>query len=795
MTVNLEKSVITTIAREDPYFFARYLFRQRKRLQWLKGRHHPTIFAALNRVYTGQTRNLLINMPPRYSKAIDCDTPMWTPQGWRAAGQIQVGDSLMGSDGQWTRVDGVFPQGVKPAFNVKFSDGAELVACDEHRWAARLRDNVKGRDWVVPWHVKTTAELRSDLFEADGRKKWRIPVMTDTRTEDVELPIDPYVFGCWLGDGSSHYAAITTMDAGIVAAFHAHNPKPHTHQSAGRAISFGLPGGLHKMLRELGVLKNKHIPDCYMRASHAQRLALLQGLCDTDGWVAAATGQQGFCFSNERLSDDARALVCSLGGTWRGFSSLPPRGKMSHKTFFLLPDGDVAFRLQRKVERINPRGARNVPRRFVAEIEPVPSREMVCFTVAAADHLFCAGREFVVTHNTESVTSWIAWCMGHEPDAEFIYLSYAAPLARENSGVVRQMLLLPEYREIFPRTRLMLDSRAKEHWKTTANGVMYASGSEGTITGFGAGKERPGFGGAIVIDDPHKPDEARSPARRASVINNFKETIKSRRNQPQRTPIIVIMQRLHMEDLSGHVISGDDGETWEVLNLPALSADGVPLWPEKHDLTRLRQMEAVDPYTFAGQYQQRPAPLSGGDFKPDRLEIVDTLPAGHMQYVRGWDLAASTTSTAAWTVGVLMARHVETRRTFVVDVVRDRVDALGVRQMIKAAASRDPQATLISIPQDPGQAGKAQVHDFAGHLNGYIVSFSPESGDKVGRAQPFAAQVNAGNVSLLRGAWNNAYTEELRMFPNGFKDQVDASSRAFAEMDDTMARFRALAGG
>lgn len=400
---------------------------------------------------------------------------------------------------------------------------------------------------------------------------------------------------------------------------------------------------------------------------------------------------------------------------------------------------------------------------------------------------------------TEGVTSWIAWCLGHQPDAEFIYLSYSAPLARENSSTIRQTLLMPEYRELFPQTRLQLDSRAKEHWKTTRGGVMYATGTEGTITGFGAGKERAGFGGAIVIDDPHKPDEARSETRRAAVVNNYRETIKSRRNQPSRTPIILIMQRLHMEDLSGFVTSGEDDEEWEVLNLPALWQDDAgewqALWPDKHDVERLRRMEATDPYTFAGQYMQRPAPLAGGDFKPDKIEIIDVLPAGHISWVRGWDLAASKDGKAAFTVGALLGRHIETGRTIVADVQRMRGDPHEVRQLIKATASRDRPGTVISIPQDPGQAGKVQVADFASLLNGYNVKFSPESGDKVQRAGPFAAQVNAGNVQMLRGAWNNAYTEELRMFPNGFKDQVDASSRAFSEMDDTHARFQALAGG
>lgn len=395
---------------------------------------------------------------------------------------------------------------------------------------------------------------------------------------------------------------------------------------------------------------------------------------------------------------------------------------------------------------------------------------------------------------TESVTSWITWCYGKHPDAEFIYLSYASPLAEENSGNMRQMLLQPEYGAIFPETRLQHDSRSKQHWKTTANGVMYATGSEGTITGFGAGKEREGFGGCIVIDDPHKPDEARSQTRRASVINNFKETIKSRRNQPEKTPMIVIMQRLHMEDLSGHVMSGDDGEQWEVLNLPALQDDGTALWPEKHSLETLLAMQTASPYVFAGQYQQRPAPAEGGDFKPDKIEVVDTLPAGLFTRVRGWDLAASKDRNSAWTVGTKLARHIDTGRTYIEDVVRFRGDPHEVRQTIKATASQDGARVLQSIPQDPGQAGKVQVADFASLLNGYLVKFSPESGDKEGRAGPFASQVNAGNVLALRGPWNAAYFEELRMFPNATKDQVDASSRAYAEMDNSMERFMALAG-
>ncbi len=105
-----------------------------------------------------------------------------------------------------------------------------------------------------------------------------------------------------------------------------------------------------------------------------------------------------------------------------------------------------------------------------------------------------------------AVVNFIAWALGHVPDAEFIHASYAAPLAVNNSANVRSLLQHEAYQQVFPTSRLASD--AKSHWTTTEGGVMYAAGAGGTITGFGAGKHREGFGGAIIIDDPHKPDEA-----------------------------------------------------------------------------------------------------------------------------------------------------------------------------------------------------------------------------------------------------------------------------------------------
>lgn len=393
---------------------------------------------------------------------------------------------------------------------------------------------------------------------------------------------------------------------------------------------------------------------------------------------------------------------------------------------------------------------------------------------------------------TELIKNFIGWAFGHVPDCEFIYSSYSGRLASASSWDVRSLVQEPAYRAIFPNVALRDDSQAKDEWRTTAGGIMYAVGTGGTITGYGAGKHRPGFAGALLLDDPHKADEARSDVMRGNVIEWFPNTFESRKNSPD-TPIILIMQRLHESDLAGWLINGGNGEKWEHVCLPALQDDGTALWPEKHSVEELRRMEAASPYTFAGQYQQRPAPAEGGLFKPDQIQIIDALPYGHIQWVRGWDLASTTDGD--WTAGAKLGKLPDGR--FVIgDMVRLRVGPDERDAAMVATATRDGVSTKISIPQDPGQAGKTQVLYLTRSLVGYPVESSPESGDKVTRAEPFAAQVNVGNVVMLRGSWNAAVIDEMRMFPNGsFDDQIDAMSRAFSHLiGGGLAQWAKLAG-
>lgn len=225
---------------------------------------------------------------------------------------------------------------------------------------------------------------------------------------------------------------------------------------------------------------------------------------------------------------------------------------------------------------------------------------------------------------TAMVQYFIAWALGYYPDAEFMYCSYSADLAQDSTWEIREIVSHPEYQAIFPGTLIRSDSSAKNDWRTTAGGRVYGVGSEGTVTGKGAGKKREGFGGAIFFDDPLKPLEAYSPVVREKVIRMYQSTLQSRLNAGN-VGIVTFMQRLHEEDPCGWMLNGGTGEQWEHLCMPAIQPDGTALWPLMHTIEQLHTLQAASPYVFAGQYMQTPTPEGGSFFTEDSF-LVDRQP-------------------------------------------------------------------------------------------------------------------------------------------------------------------------
>ena len=314
-----------------------------------------------------------------------------------------------------------------------------------------------------------------------------------------------------------------------------------------------------------------------------------------------------------------------------------------------------------------------------------------------------------------------------------------------------------------------------------------ATSVTGQVTGDGAN--------ILVVDDPHNVMEGESNAAREQVLQLWDEGLPTRLNNPKEDAFIVVGQRIHESDLSGHILS-KEADGWVHLCLPAryepdhpysFPADprtepGEPLWKGRFGDKELRSLEiSLGPYAAAGQLQQLPAPREGGMFEKDWFEIVRAVPAGGMR-VRAWDLAGTDEKKAvkstAYTAGVRM--YLVDGTYYIEDVTRDRAAGSKVDNLLLNTATQDGQECPISIPQDPGSAGKSYGRYLVKILVGFIARATPESGSKELRAEPLSAQAQAGNVKLVKGAWNEAFLNELALFPNSaIKDQVDAASRAF----------------
>lgn len=385
---------------------------------------------------------------------------------------------------------------------------------------------------------------------------------------------------------------------------------------------------------------------------------------------------------------------------------------------------------------------------------------------------------------------WQAWEWGPKGLLSLRYLTTAfndGPVKRDTRKC-RDLIRSDWYQSLWPEVDL-----------TRTGETSFANSGTGTREGVAFGSLTSQRGDRLIIDDPHSTETAESPAERVATTRKFREGAADRLNDLEKSAIVVVMQRLHADDVSGTILK---------LQLPYVhlclpmefepktacvtkigfadprTNDGDLLDPVRFPRSAVEALKHVKgSYAYAGQYQQRPTPREGGMFKRQWFEgkTRRMAPEG-TRWVRHWDLAATKSATAARTAGVKLGRAPD--GTFWVGhVVKDQVEGNEVRKLIKTTAEMDGKSVEISLPQDPGQAGKVQKSDMVAMLAGWNARAEPETGDKVTRAEPFSAQCEAGNVFLVEGEWNSDYLDELCLFPGGsFKDQVDASSGAFGRL-------------
>lgn len=373
-------------------------------------------------------------------KLLRLDEPIPVPGGWTTMGQIQPGQELFDEKGMVCHVTAISEINPAPEmFRLTFDDGSAIEACADHQWltwSARELDDLmrkspewrarrraarpsraKGnksrcfrlavseanaeRDYGVTMpqgSIRTTREISASVLTRRGRRNHAIPVAGAVELPQRDLPIEPYVLGAWLGDGTSASAGFTSNDPEIIERLRGSGYLVTRHGK--NPYSFYIKG-LSALLRSAGLLDNKHIPPEYLRASIDQRLELLKGLMDTDGTVSHSGGAE-FCNTNPRIIEGIHELILSLG--WRatvrqGRARLRGVDHGPKWTIKWTPDVPV-FHLSRKRDKQKMAVRRTTRFRYLVSCEPVASSPGRCIQVSSESRLYLAGRSFLPTHNS-----------------------------------------------------------------------------------------------------------------------------------------------------------------------------------------------------------------------------------------------------------------------------------------------------------------------------------------------------------------------------------------------------------
>ena len=385
------------------------------------------------------------------------------------------------------------------------------------------------------------------------------------------------------------------------------------------------------------------------------------------------------------------------------------------------------------------------------------------------------------------------WCWIREGWVQTICGSYGHELSLDLASKSRIVLQSEKFKNCFPKLKLRLDQNTKTYFQNTDGGWRYATSTGGAVTGK--------HGHLIIIDDPIDPQGALSEAELKGANDWLTDTIPKRKVSQKNSVMIMIMQRLSLDDPSAlwlewaekglplrHVcipaeLTKESCPFVKPKNLKRFYQDGL-MDPIRLSRESLRAQELLSNRSYSGQYNQMPMPPGGGMFHIGKILVEESIDYSDKSWrlVRYWDKAA-THDGGCYTVGVLMGRKGDVY--WVLDVVRGQWDASEREQIIKQTAQMDSKRVIIGVEREPGSGGKESAQATIRNLSGFRVYADLPTGSKVIRADPYASQVNGENVKMKRAAWNRDYLDELAMFPPisaKYQDQVDASSGAFARL-------------
>lgn len=615
---------------------------------------HVVYYTLLDKFAHGEIKKMIVQMPPQHGKEISDNQIVATTKGIKKHGDLIVGDYVFGRDGTPVKVLWVSEK-TRSEYVVSFSDGAKIECHGNHEWTVYNRFRQKEET------IETKHMASSTIYNGDGKRGSRykyhvdsnVCVMFDSRNVDL----DPYVLGAWLGDGDSSCGIIHigNNDVEIIG-----NSTYKFKESKGTTTRKFYSPELNLLLKNNGLIKNKHIPDMYKYNSVEVRKNVIAGLIDTDGYVYHRNGRITISNTNKRIIDDAAFILRSLGQSVV-VCEFKPRvsssGIVGKKIVYQLCfNPTMTFPTKVKRKKITKLSINK--KRAIVSIE---RKEGLGYgnCIQVEGGIYLVGDTFIPTHNSEGSSRKLpAFMLGLNPDKKICIGSYAATIARDFNRDVQRIIDTPSYRELFPETYLNgsnVVTMANTYLRNSD--VIEMVGHKGLLRVVGRGGSLTSKTVDVsILDDVYKDyAEGNSPIVRNAAWKWYTTVVRTRLHNDSQE--LIVFTRWHDDDLIGRIEkSGEtviDIKSWDdVKNIPAGAwvrinfeglktgeptevdprEPGAALWDRRHSRAKLEGQRALDPVQFQCLYQGNPGNAEGKLYRNPFRTYVDKSEWG--TYVR-----------------------------------------------------------------------------------------------------------------------------------------------------------------
>lgn len=516
------------ILQENYYYLAKYLFNYfavamefgiEKSKQFLAPRTCVLNYInwELTKFYYKDRAVMTISMPQGTGKEQPLSSKILTPNGWITMGEVKVGTKVISASGKPCNVTGVYPKGMKDVYRVTFDDNTYVDCGLEHLWEVKTREDRKKKNNA---RIITTKDMIKNVIVEGKYKNYSVrlvkPIKLNKKTNQDDL--NPYLLGCLIANGSlqEHHLTFSTSDKEIADKINMILPETDILKNYSTKYVYGITKKRDirnsfghftstdtlKKLKEYGLISKKSdekfIPKKFLYSDYEDRIELLRGLMDNDGYINKKTGTSCvYITTSEQLCKDILELIRGLGGK-ASFSIKEGRYKRNDKYIKCKDVYQICFTIEENPffvsrKKVLHKGTQYNFKKFITKIEKIRQEECQCIMVDDEEHLYVTDG-YTLTHNTETGKRFMAFAIGNNPNLPNMMVSYSASIAKEKfyNGIMALYAdEMGNFTKIFPEVKLIyksaetlsLDFRNDDKKTTHSEYTLYCAGFDGSITG------------------------------------------------------------------------------------------------------------------------------------------------------------------------------------------------------------------------------------------------------------------------------------------------------------------------